>query len=559
MALAKLTTAQGEALTGTPWQVYPRPQMKRTSYLNLNGTWELTADGYQGQILVPFCPESQLSGVEKHFPDGSVLTYRRSFTLAKDFNRGRVLLHFGAVDQIAEVYVNQKYVGSHTGGYESFFFDITDTLEGENILEVKVIDDLRDHVLPYGKQVLDRGGMWYTPISGIWQTVWLESVPENYVNSVDIQVTLDAATITIAPALDGTVTLDGKEYPLVAGKAVVSPADPHPWTPEDPYLYFFTLTAGDDRIESYFALRTLETKIVNGISRLCLNGKPYFFHGLLDQGYWPDGLFTPAAPQCYEEDILAMKALGFNMLRKHIKVEPQQFYYDCDRLGMVVFQDMVNNGDYKFLRDTIVPTFFSQKLCDKNMHTDPTTRKAFLDAMEATVKQLKNHPSICYWTIFNEAWGQFDSTPVYRRLKELDSSRFIDTTSGWFRGSQSDVESLHIYFGMWHRMKPSQKPIVLSEFGGFAHSVAGHIFNPDKAYGYGTCKTTDALNQQLDKVYREHVIPAIQKGLCASVYTQVSDVEDEINGLLTYDRKVCKADADVMRAIAQDLQSAIRE
>ena len=559
MSLAKLTTPQGETLTGTPWLAYPRPQLKRESYMNLNGTWALTADGYHGEILVPFCPESQLSGVEKHFSDGSTLTYRRSFTLAEDFNGGRVLLHFGAVDQIAEVYVNQKRVGSHTGGYESFCFDITDALEAENILEVKVIDDLRNHVLPYGKQVLNRGGMWYTPVSGIWQTVWLESVPENYVNSIDLQVTLDTATITVTPALDGIVTMDGKEYPLVAGKAVVSPADPHPWTPEDPYLYFFTLAAGDDRIESYFALRTLETKVIDGISRLCLNGKPYFFHGLLDQGYWPDGLFTPAAPQCYEEDILAMKALGFNMLRKHIKVEPEQFYYDCDRLGMVVFQDMVNNGDYNFLRDTIAPTFLSQKLCDKNMHTDPATRKSFLDAMEATVKQLKNHPSICYWTIFNEAWGQFDSTPVYRRLKELDGSRFIDTTSGWFRGSESDVESLHIYFGMWHRMKPSKKPIVLSEFGGFAHSVAGHIFNPDKAYGYGTCKTTDALNQQLDKVYREHVIPAIQKGLCASVYTQVSDVEDEINGLLTYDRKVSKADPAVMQAIARDLQSAIRK
>ena len=558
MALAKLTTTQGQSLTGAPWQSYPRPQLKRKSFINLNGSWELEAVGYTGSILVPFCPESQLSGVEKHFPDGSVMIYRRSFTLPENFNRGRVLLHFGAVDQMAEVYVNQKKVGSHVGGYESFCFDITDALETENALEVRVIDDLRDHILPYGKQVLSRGGMWYTPVSGIWQTVWLESVPENYVNSLDIQVTLDTATITIQPALSGTVTLDGKTFPLVEGKALVAPDMPHPWTPEDPYLYHFTLTAGDDKIESYFALRTLEVKSVQGISRLCLNGKPYFFHGLLDQGYWPDGLFTPAAPECYAEDILSMKALGFNMLRKHIKVEPEQFYYDCDRLGMVVFQDMVNNGNYSFLRDTIVPTFFNQKLNDKNLHPDPTTRKAFLDAMEATVRQLKNHPSICYWTIFNEAWGQFDSAPVYHRLKELDSSRFIDTTSGWFRGSESDVESLHIYFGMWHRMKASKKPIVLSEFGGFAHSVGGHIFNPDKAYGYGTCKTADALNQALDKVYREHVIPAVKKGLCASVYTQVSDVEDEINGLLTYDRKVIKADASVMQAIAQDLQSAIQ-
>ena len=557
MALAKLTTNQRAALSEAPWQVYPRPQLKRDSYLNLNGTWELEAEGYQGPIRVPFCPESQLSGVEKHFPDGSTMVYRRSFTLPENFNRGRVLLHFGAVDQIAEVYVNQKLVGSHTGGYDSFCFDITDALKEANQLEVRVIDDLREHILPYGKQTLKRGGMWYTPVSGIWQTVWLESVPENYVNSIDIQVTLDTATITVIPALNGVLTLDGKNYPLCDGKAVVTPETPRLWTPEDPYLYHFTLTAGEDTIESYFALRTLETKVVDGVSRLCLNGKPYFFHGLLDQGYWPDGLFTPATPACYEEDILAVKKLGFNMLRKHIKVEPEQFYYDCDRLGMVVFQDMVNNGDYSFLRDTIIPTFLSQKLNDKHLHTDPATRKAFLRSMEATVNQLKNHPSICYWTIFNEAWGQFDSSAAYRRLKALDSSRFIDSTSGWFRGSESDVESLHIYFGMWHRMKPSQKPIVLSEFGGFTYSVADHIFNPDKSYGYGTCKTPEELNKQLEKVYREHVMPAIKMGLCASVYTQISDVEDEINGLLTYDRKVTKVDPAVMNAIAQQLYSAV--
>jgi len=558
MSLTKLTTTRGEQLTGTPWQAYPRPQLRRESYINLNGIWELEAEGYKGPILVPFCPESQLSGVEKHFPDGSVITYRRSFTLPGGFNRGRVLLHFGAIDQIAEIYVNQKLVGSHIGGYESFCFDITNVLEAENKLEVRVNDDLRDHILPYGKQVLKRGGMWYTPVSGIWQTVWLESVPLSYVNSIDIQVTLDTATVTVKPALDGIITLQGKDYPMHSGKVTLSPADPHPWTPEDPYLYDFTLTAGEDRIESYFALRTLETTMVGSISRMCLNGKPYFFHGLLDQGYWPDGLFTPASPECYADDILAMKALGFNTLRKHIKIEPEQFYYDCDRLGMVVFQDMVNNGDYSFLRDTVVPTFFTQRLDDRKLHPDAATRKAFLDSMEATVRQLKNHPSICYWTIFNEAWGQFDSTAAYRRLQELDSSRFIDSTSGLFRGSESDVESLHIYFGMWHRMKPSEKPIVLSEFGGFTYSVDNHIFNPDKSYGYGTCKTPEDLSRQIGKVYRKHVIPAVKRGLCASVYTQVSDIEDEINGLITYDRKVVKADAETMLAIAQELQEAIK-
>ena len=564
MALVKLTTAAGEALTGTPWDVYPRPQMRRGSYVNLNGIWDFTVTQstdlpgeYDHKIKVPFCPESELSGIGTHFSEGSSLFYRRKLTLPQDFCQGRVLLHFGAVDQYAEVYVNQTLVGTHTGGYDAFCIDITNHLREENELVVRAADDLRSHVLPYGKQVMQRGGMWYTPVSGIWQTVWLECVPESYIQGLDIQVTGTSATVTVTPALCGTVTLQGKDYPLDNGKAVLTPEYPHLWSPEDPYLYDFTVQAGEDRVESYFALRTLEIKQVGKYPRLCLNGKPYFFHGLLDQGYWPDGLFTPATPACYESDILAAKQLGFNMLRKHIKVEPEQFYYDCDRLGMVVFQDMVNNGDYNFLRDTAAATFLSQKRSDIKMHTDPATRKAFLDSMEATVRQLKNHPSICYWTIFNEAWGQFDSTSAYRRLKALDSSRFIDSTSGWFRCGESDVESLHIYFDMWHRLQPSKKPLVLSEFGGFAHGVTDHIFNTGKAYGYGTCKTPAQLNQKLHDLYFSRVIPAVKKGLCAAVYTQISDVEDEINGLLTYDRKVCKADPGTMLEIAQALQEAL--
>ena len=560
MAFADLITPQGEHLKNPPWQAYPRPQMKRDNYVNLNGTWDFSVsdaptlpDCYDQTILVPFCPESALSGVKKHFPEGSFLFYRRQLDLVPQPGL-RVLLHVGAADQIAEVYVNRKSVGTHIGGYESFCFDITDALAESNELVIRVRDDLRNQAMPYGKQVMKPGGMWYTPVSGIWQTVWLEQVPETHVETLDIQVTAATATVTVTPALSGTVSCQGVDYPLSEGVAVITPENPRLWSPEDPYLYCFTLTAGEDRIESYFALRTLETKTVAGYPRLCLNGKPYFFHGLLDQGYWPDGLLTPADASCYEQDILAMKKLGFNTLRKHIKVEPEQFYYDCDRLGMVVFQDMVNNGDYAYLRDTVLPTFFSQHKKDGNMHRDPDARAAFLAGMEATVRQLKNHPCICYWTVFNEGWGQFDSETAYRRLKELDSSRFIDTTSGWFRGSTSDVESLHIYFGMWHRMKPSDKPIVLSEFGGFTYSVPGHIYNPEKSYGYGTCKTPEELTQRLREIYEQHVIPAISKGLCASVYTQVSDVEDEINGLVTYDRKVVKPDEAVMLKIAEKLK-----
>ena len=292
---------------------------------------------------------------------------------------------------------------------------------------------------------------------------------------------------------------------------------------------------------------------MDGIPRLCLNGKPYFFHGLLDQGYWPDGLFTPAKPECFAEDILSMKALGFNTLRKHIKVEPEEFYYQCDKLGMVVFQDMVNNGDYSFLRDTALPTVGIQKLNDRNMHRDKATRQAFLDGMAATVEQLYNHPSICYWTIFNEGWGQFDSDRVYEQLKELDSSRFNDTTSGWFRRKKTDVDSRHVYFRKV-KLRSGEKPLVLSEFGGYSYKPEGHVFNTEQTYGYGKCATREELEAAIEQLYLEQIVPAFRAGLCAAIYTQVSDIEDETNGLISYDRKITKVSRDKMLAIGELLK-----
>ena len=564
--LNKLLTPWAEAVGKTPWKVYPRPQMKRESYVNLNGLWEfaVSADSefpetYDQEILVPFCPESLLSGVEAGEYTGKWLFYRRTFTLPEGFLKDKVLLHIGAADQTAKVYVNQKAIGTHIGGYEAFSFDITDALQAENELVIAVFDDLKDKSLPYGKQTLKRGGMWYTPVSGIWQTVWLESVPAAHIEDIDIFVTLESATVTVTPALSGKILLEGREYPLTDGKAVITPEEPHLWTPEDPYLYYFTIETECDRVESYFALRTVETKTVNNIPRLCLNGAPYFFHGLLDQGYWSDGIYTPASPDAYAFDILEMKRLGFNTLRKHIKVEPEQFYYDCDRLGMVVFQDMVNNGDYSFFRDTALPTFGLQRLNDKRLHKDKATRARFLETMESTVKQLKNHPSIVYWTIFNEGWGQFDGSAAYKKLKNLDNSRIIDTTSGWFRGADTDVDSRHIYFTPWSTLKASRKPLVLSEFGGYAYPVADHLFNPDKAYGYKSCKSEEAFQSALAELYVMRVLPAIERGLCAGIYTQVSDVEDEINGLLTYDRRVNKADEEAMLQIRDALQTAFAE
>ena len=559
--LMDLMTTAGENLTGTPWTVYPRPQMKRDSYINLNGAWDFAVNyENKGQIRVPFCPESKLSGIGTHFEECSLLCYNRRFTLPEGFNRGRMLLHIGAADQRADVFVNNKPVGSHSGGYEAFTFDITDALKDEeNMLQICCFDDLEDQSYPYGKQVMNRSGMWYTPVSGIWQTVWLESVPVSHIEKLHIENRGYGVTISIQPALSGTVYVaELGSFELVDGKVTITPENPHLWSPEDPYLYDFTVVTEADRVESYFAIRSLEIKKVGAYQRLCLNGKPYFFHGLLDQGYWPDGIFTPATPQCYADDILTMKKLGFNTLRKHIKVEPEEFYYQCDKLGMIVWQDMVNNGDYNFYRDTVLPTIGIQKLPDQNLHKDPLTRRRFLEGMEATVKQLKNHPSICYWTIFNEAWGQFDSDNVFEQFKKLDDTRFVDSTSGWFRRHKSDVDSRHVYFRKVN-LKAGDKPLVLSEFGGKTYKTPDHIFNPDKSYGYGGCETLEQLNDVLVKLYSEEIIPAVKKGLCAAIYTQVSDVEDEINGLVTYDRKVEKIDPEKMLPVAAALQQALED
>ncbi len=563
--LHDLLTVHGENLTGTPWNLYPRPQMKRDSYMNLNGIWDFSTGKpeFDGKtILVPFCPESALSGVKVHYPEGTTLWYRRSFVLPEGFNRGRVLLHIGAADQIAEVSVNGNHLYRHEGGYEAFTVDITEALQQENEITVCCWDDLNNQSFPYGKQVKPekRGGMWYTPVSGIWQSVWLESVPETYIRKLHIENRGASVVISTEPALNGFVKVTGLgDFALENGTVTITPDDPHFWSPEDPFLYDFTVAAGEDRIESYFAIRTLEVKQKDGYPRLCLNGKPYFFHGLLDQGYWPESLLTPPAPESYADDILAMKELGFNTLRKHIKVEMEEFYYQCDRLGMIVWQDMVNNSDYDFIRDTALPTVGIQKLDDRNLHKDEFSREMFKKCAQATVDQLKNHPSICLWTIFNEAWGQFDSDNVYDWFRTLDDSRFIDTTSGWFRREKSDVDSRHVYFRKVKLKGDGKKPLILSEFGGKTYKAEGHLFNPDKSYGYGGCNTLEDLNEAVAKLYLEEVLPSIRNGLCASIYTQVSDVEDEINGVVTYDRKLCKLKREVMVPVADRLCSALEK
>ena len=554
--MQELFTSEGQCLSGVPWEAYPRPLLRRGEWLCLNGTWSLEFRDIHTEIRVPFCPESLLSGVEQAPLIGEQMIYRRSFSVPDSWTGRRILLHFGAVMRDTEILVNRQPACRHENGYLPFSADITDALQpGENELCVRVRNDL-DPRFPWGKQRVKRGGMWYTPCSGIWQSVWLEPVPEAYIHSLSITCSTDWVEIRTEGVSDGVVTLEGMDYPFSDGKAKISFSDPHLWTPDDPHLYSFTLTSGDDCIESYFALRTLSSETINGIPRLCLNGKPFFFNGLLDQGYWSDGLYTPATPHGFENDIIAMKSLGFNTLRKHIKIEPEQFYYDCDRLGMIVFQDMVNNGEYRYFRDTILPTVRLKKRSDRKMNPDPEMRRNFLAAMEETVWHLNNHPCICLWTIFNEGWGQFCADDAYRKLKALDRSRFIDSTSGWFHQKISDVDSLHIYFGKL-RLGKQKLPQLLSEFGGYVWKLHDHTFNTERTYGYRIFKTRDDFIKGLQALYAS-LIPLAEQGLCGAVYTQVSDVEDETNGLFTFDRAVLKARPNELASFAGKLLAAVR-
>ena len=551
-----LTTPFAEKMDKSrPWNIYPRPQLKRDSFLCLNGEWdfkiakrktdELT---FEGKITVPFPPESKLSGVERRIKQGEVLIYRRTFSIPDGFKNDKIIIHFGAVDQISEIFINGKLVGENIGGYLPFSFDITELLsEKENEIVVKAYDDL-SKIYTYGKQKNKRGGMWYTPISGIWQTVWLESLPKTPINAIKIDCTTKYAKITINSQAENkrlTLKADGSVYEFTENSVIIEPKSNILWTPENPYLYEFSIETDTDRIESYFALRELTISEANGKKRLMLNGEPYLFSGLLDQGYFPDGIFLPATPDGYEDDILKAKSLGFNMLRKHIKIEPMIFYYFCDKLGIAVFQDMVNNSGYSFILDTVLPTIGFKKARFSLRHKNKASRSFFLSQMQKTAELLYNVPSICLYTIFNEGWGQFDPDSAYKALKEIDSTRFIDSTSGWFYAAESDVDSRHVYFKTPTVKNPNGRPFFLSEFGGFSHRVHGHLFGK-RNYGYSIHKDRDKFTDAVYNLYTDGVLPLIQEGLSALVYTQLTDVEDETNGLITYDRRVIKIDLNKM-------------
>lgn len=561
---ALYTPFEDKSSVSTSWETeYPRPQMRRDSFISLCGNWQLkvkTADGKTdslGTICVPYPPESRISGIERQLLPREKYIYQKTFELPAVSSAQRVLMHFDAVDQIAAVTVNDFEFSEHEGGYLPFELDVTDCVrEGNNTVTVEVRDEL-DHTLGWGKQKRNRGGMWYTPISGIWKSVWLEIVPKSYIRHLHITPTLDSVTIEMSGGKNNKVAtfFDGDRVikQTFSGSSVTfKPERPILWTPETPHLYEFEITDGVDTVRSYFALRTFSIESRGGTTFMCLNGKPYFCHGLLDQGYFPDGIYTPASPDGFIYDIKKMKELGFNTLRKHIKIEHELFYYYCDKYGMLVFQDMVNSGDYSFFIDTALPTIGLKR--GITHRATPKRRSHFMETSKATIDLLYNHPSVVYYTIFNEGWGQFDADKCYDAIKPCDKTRVFDATSGWFFGKRSDVESHHIYFKPLKFKKRADRPLVLSEFGGYSLRIDGHVFNLDKNYGYSTCATPKAFEDAFCKLYRDEVIPQIKNnGLCATIYTQVSDVEDETNGLLTYDRVVCKVDEITMRKLAQEV------
>ncbi len=577
----------------SPLPEHPRPQLVRHGWASLNGAWEhaFTAsperpNRYDGPIVVPFSPEAPLSGVGRQLQPHEWLWYRRSFTAPDRPHGGQVLLHFGAVDQSCTVWVNGHEVGTHTGGYLPFSCDITGALlagDDANLLEVRVRDLSETGVHARGKQRLDSGTIWYTAQSGIWQTVWLEPVPAAYVDRLVIVPNLDDGTLEITVVAGGAVddqqalvevsSSAAGQTAVVVGRAVATPglpvlvelAEVRPWSPEDPHLYDVEVSLGDDRVTSYAGLRSFGLgPDAEGHQRFWLNGRPVVHVGVLDQGYWPDGLLTPPSDAAMVHDIEAMKALGFTMLRKHVKVEPLRWYAHCDRLGMLVWQDMVNGGGrYRHLVTSLParrPVWLSDRRHTLFHRQEPDGRAEFRREVGETVDLLRNVVSLAVWTPFNEGWGQFDANEIAGEVARLDPTRPVNHVSGWVDQGGGDVRSFHSYLSRFRMParrslrrwgRPDPRVVALTEYGGHSLRVEGHDWSP-REFGYHHAETAEELAIAFDALHRQ-LAEAVRAGLGATVYTQLSDVEDELNGLFTWDREVLKIDAEVVRRATRAL------
>ena len=545
---------------------YPRPQMERDSYFNLNGIWKYAitetdefSSSFDGDIVVPFSPECELSGVMRSVSPTQTLWYQRTLRLPANFNAGRVLLHFGAVDQVATVFVNGAEVCSHVGGYTPFSADITAHLKEENSILVKVRDFSDTVSDSRGKQKVKRGGIWYTAQSGIWQIVWMESVPSNYICALHITPLFDESAVELTVVSQGTHPCCAKvgetEVSFLSNEAVkLLMPEFIPWTPECPHLYDLTVAMGEDRVKSYFGMRKFSVDTDGkGIKRLFLNNQPYFHNGLLDQGYYSDGMYTAPSDEAMIFDIQTAKDMGFNMLRKHIKIEPLRWYYHCDKIGMLVWQDMINGGgDYRTFTITsplVTGIHFKDNHYKWFAREDAQGRRQYYTELDEMIHHLYNTVSVAMWVPFNEGWGQFDASEAVRRILKLDATRTIDHASGWHDQKIGEIKSLHVYFRKY-RFQPDKlgRAVVLSEFGGYNFRVNEHCFN-EKDFGYKRFETAEALLKAYQNLYENEILPAKRQGLCATVYTQLTDVEDELNGLIPYDRKVMKLPVEKVKEI----------
>ena len=556
-------------MSNQPLSEYPRPQFKRDSYICLNGYWEYAIrntetipDVFDGQILVPYSPETEKSGVNKTITPNDYLFYRLRYEIPQDFIKDKVILHFGAVDQIAELFINGNFVMKHVGGFLPFSCDIKPYLE-DNKLEIilRVQDTTNSSYHSSGKQSLNPGGIWYKPQSGIYMPVWMESVKFGYIEKIKITPDIDKNIVKLQFISDektAKVELNGEIYDVKANEEnIINIMWVNLWTPENPYLYNFKIYNNVDKVESYFAMRKISLiKNKKGQFVIALNNQEYFMKGVLDQGYYQDGLLTPNSDEDYINDINLIKSLGFNVSRKHIKIESLRWYYHCDRLGLLVWQDFVNGcTKYDFWLNQ-VPLFVRYKISDKkykkffreNEEGRKETYQEFLD----TIDLLYNSPCIVLWTIFNEAWGQFDAKEIYEKLKGIDNTRLYDHASGWHDQGSSDVKSMHIY--KWKVKIPSKRKIknrafVCSECGAYILDKRLKEAKKKEGFIYLLFNNKEDFQKEYVRFITQEIIPAKSAGMSAFIYTQLSDVEEEMNGFVTYDRKEIKVDVDKIKEI----------
>lgn len=558
----------GKVSLDHPWPEYPRPQLQRDHYFSLNGLWEYqinhgeNPEGEWKKILVPFAAGTRLSGCKEVLQPTETLWYRKRF--AYQPNVSRILLHFEAVDQICKVYVNGVEAGEHHGGYCPFTFDVTGLIKEENEIVLKVTDDTDTGIYAYGKQKLEHGGMWYTPMSGIWGTVWMENLPSKAVT--DIKITPDCANGYVYLSLAGTFTqavitvFAGNQLVFRGATATKEYKVPmenyHAWSCDDPFLYTLYIQTEEETVKSYFAMRSFsKIRLKNGNCYFGLNGRPLFLTGLLDQGFSYEGGYTYPGDEAMICELKLVKSLGFNMLRKHIKVESRRWYYHCDRLGILVMQDMPSGGHpYDFKRVAVLPNIGFTKFDDgerayeKNGRGTQELRKAYYEELGQMLDMLYNTPCIFAWVPFNEGWGQFDAEEVTRKIRAYDTTRLVDATSGWFDQGCGDFQSKHCYFKHFHAGKADGRILFLSEFGGYTYVENGHS-NPKKVYGYKKFDNRLAYSQAVLQLYQKDVLENIPKGLAGCIYTELKDIEDECNGILSADMRIVKVDEKAMRSM----------